>query len=289
MRKKVTRSLANRIAVVFDFDETLTPEDSFESILRDLDLAPGAFKSERIQPLVEQGWEKYLARAYCLVQESNRRDDKITKDRLAAIGKKISLYQGTAELFDKLLKAIRAIKEDIELEFYLISGGFVDISRNTPIAKDFKCMWGCEFQYGPSGEIEFMKKQMTHVEKTRYLYYLSKGTDSQNEKDLVYNYDSVPPEQLHIPLEQVIYIGDGASDIPCFAVMKQYGGIAIGIYTPEATPESWEHLDRVNRDQRLSNLVPASYADDSELVRSLILSVEYLAKRIALRQMSKGE
>ncbi|MEL6603386.1 MAG: haloacid dehalogenase-like hydrolase [Cyanobacteria bacterium J06614_10] len=289
MKKKVTRSLSNRIAIVFDFDETLTPEDSFATILRDLDLNPDAFTSERIQPLIDQGWEEYLARAYCLVQESNQRDDKITKDRLAAIGQKISLYEGTTELFSKLQQSIKAIAENVELEFYLISGGFVDISRNTPVAKDFKCMWGCEFQYGPSGEIEFMKKQMTHVEKTRYLYYLSKGTDSQNEKDLVYNYDSVPPEQLHIPLEQVIYIGDGASDIPCFAVMKQYGGIAIGIYTSEATPESWEHLDRVNRDQRLSNLVPASYADDSELVRSLILSVEYLAKRIALRQMSKGE
>ncbi|MGD1898798.1 MAG: hypothetical protein ACFB16_17825 [Phormidesmis sp.] len=285
-----TRLSSNRIAIVFDFDETLTPEDSFRALLQYLQLDADAFESERIQPLLDQNWEKYLARAYCLVKESQQRGDNITKQTLTEVGKTIALYEGTEHLFGWLEKAIKEISTEIELEFYLISGGFVDIPRSTPLAKDFKHMWGCEFQYDDeTGAIEFMKRQMTHVEKTRYLYYLSKGVDSQNETDLVYNYADIPTEELYIPLDQVVYIGDGASDVPCFAVMKQYDGVSLGIYKQDASAEDWQYLDSVGRSQRLSNLVPAGYEKDSELVRSLILSVESIAKKIAIRQINSEQ
>lgn len=186
---QATRLNSNKIAVVFDFDETLTPEDSFQSLLRYLKLDTDAFEAERIQPLLDQGWEKYLARAYCLVEESRQRNDKITKESLAKVGNEIPLYPGTQDLFKRLEAAIKEISPKVELEFYLISGGFVDIAKNTSIAKDFKRMWGCEFQYGEAdsseaGEIKFIKRQMTHVEKTRYLYYISKGIDGENSKDI---------------------------------------------------------------------------------------------------------
>lgn len=291
---RATRLSTDRIAVVFDFDETLTPEDSFKSLLRYLKLDPDAFEAERIQPLLDQGWEKYLARAYCLVQESQQRPDKITKETLTKVGQEISLYSGTQALCERLEGAVKEISPEIDLEFYLISGGFVDIAKSTSLAKYFKQMWGCEFQYGESdgdesGEIQFMKRQMTHVEKTRYLYYLSKGIDGENSKDIVYGYDDIEVAELHVPLDQVVYIGDGASDVPCFAVMKQYNGISLGIYKGDASAEDWQYLESVGKSQRLSNLVPPGYEEGSELLRSLQLSVESIAKRIALRQMSRGE
>ena len=116
-KPKATFALSNRIAVVFDFDETLTPEDSFQSLLRDLDLDADKFESEHIQPLLDQGWEKYLARAYCLVKESHQRSDKITKDRLAQVGQNITLYDGTQGLFSSLRDIIKAVSPKIELEF----------------------------------------------------------------------------------------------------------------------------------------------------------------------------
>ena len=288
---KVTRVTASRIAVVFDFDETLTPRDSFAALLESCGLDVGEFKDNRIQSLIDQGWEKYLARAYCLVKASQKLDPKITQDKLAEVGQSIELYPETELLFGRLQQKIHQIDEDIELEFYLISGGFADIPRNTPLAKDFKQMWGCEFHYGASGEIEFMKKQMTHTEKTRYLYYISQGIDkAENEKDLIYNYRSSNKENLHIPLDQVVYVGDGASDVPCFDVVGQYGGMSIGIYEEGNSAKNWEHLESINEAQKLSNLVPAGYEENSELVRSLYLCVECIAKRIVLRKLrEEGE
>ena len=289
--RQATKLTSSRIAIVFDFDETLIPDDSFKILLKDCQIDVDSLINTRIQPLIDDGWDKYLARAYCLIKESQSREEgeRITKSKLSELGKKLKLYDGVTAIFDRFQQRAKAIDAAIELEFYLISGGFVDIARNTSIAKYFKKMWGCEFHYNHRGEIEFLKQQMTHTEKTRYLYYLSKGVDTENEKDLIYNYQDLPADTIHVPLSQVIYVGDGTSDIPCFSVVNQYGGIALGIYSQSHTAQEWEHLENVSSSQRLSNLVPANYQPDSEMTRSLLLAIDCIGKQIALRQLSVGE
>ena len=286
-----TKPLSNRIAVVFDFDETLIPDDSFKILLRDCQLDVEAFERDRVEPLVGQGWHKYLARTYCLIQESRCRQgkDKITYERLANLGQKLHLIEGVSKMFECLRQRAVEIVPEVEVEFYLISGGFVDIARNTSITKNFTQMWGCELAYDDQGEIQFLKRLMSHTEKTHYLYYLSIGVNRENEKDLMYNYRDVPIKELHVPLNQVIYVGDGTSDIPCFTVINQYGGIALGIFKDDSTPQEWEHQEKVTNSQQIINLVPASYHQNSELMRSLILSIERIAKQIALLQLSTGE
>lgn len=285
---QVTRVTTNKIAVVFDFDETLTPSDSFAVLLESCGINSKEFKENRVQALIDKGWEKYLARAYTLIQESQQRKTKITQDKLIEVGQNILLYQETDTLFERLQQRIQSIDSDVELEFYLISGGFIDISRSTAIAKDFEHMWGCELHYNEAGAVEFIKNQMTHTEKTRYLYYLSKGIkNSKNEKDLIYNYPNLPQSDLHIPLNQVIYVGDGASDVPCFDAVNHYGGMSIGIYLKDSSAEEWDYMESISQTQRLSNLVPARYEDGSELMRSLYLCVECIAKQIKLRQLKE--
>ncbi|BAZ44250.1 hypothetical protein NIES4102_12580 [Chondrocystis sp. NIES-4102] len=286
-----TKPLSNRIAVVFDFDETLISEDSFKILLEDCQLDVQVFERERVDPLVEQGWHKYLARTYCLIQESLNREekDKITYERLANLGKKLHMIEGVTSMFECLRKRAVEIVPEVEVEFYLISGGFVDIARNTSIAKYFTRMWGCELAYDEKGEIQFLKQLMSHTEKTHYLYYLSIGIDKNNQQDLMYNYRDIPIKELHVPINQVIYVGDGTSDIPCFTVINQYGGIALGIFKDDSTAKEWDHRDEITNSQQITNLVPANYHQDSELMRSLILGIECISKQIALLQLSVRE
>jgi hypothetical protein len=74
----------------------------------------------------------------------------------------------------------------------------------------------------------------------------------------------IPADQLHIPLTQVIYVGDGASDIPCFSVLNQEQGTAIGVYK-ERTPQEWNQDANITQGQRVVNLAEANYSEDSEL------------------------
>lgn len=284
-----TKPFANRLAVVFDFDETLAP-DTFAVLLEDLGLDVDAFKQERVKPLINDGWDKYIARAYCLVEESKQRrgEDKITKERLAKVGKNLKPYQGVPEMFDRLRQCASDLISDVEVEFYLISGGFIEMAQNTSISSNFKAMWGSQFHYAEDGEIKFIKQQMTNTEKTSYLYYLSKGIDGDKAKDLMYAYDSVERNKLRIPLTQVVYVGDGASDAPCFAVVNQGNGVGIGLYK-ESDPEKWSEQDKIDVNQRVGNIASPDYSENSELMQSLTLAVEGICKQIALRRLSVGE
>jgi len=286
---KATKPYSNRIALVFDFDDTLVP-DTVDSLLESCGIDSQAFRAERIQPLIDNGWEPILARFYSLIQESKRRDsaDKITKDYIAKFGQELAPFDGVPELFDRLRQSAKAIVPDIEVEFYLITSGMVEIARHTCIADEFTSMWGCEFHYNESGEIEFVKQVVSHTEKTRYLFQVAKGINNQNQDGQMFVYRDVPPEELHVPLTQVIYVGDGASDIPCFSLLNEEKGVAIGVYKGR-TAEEWGRELEMSRGQRVANIAPAEYSEDSELMRSLKLAVESMCFQIALHQLSVGE
>lgn len=291
MTDRSTFPLRNRIAVAFDFDETLIPQDSFDAILARFAIDKEEFDRQKMQPLLDNDWEKYLARAYCLTKISQQRppEERITREKLAEVGQNLKPIEGVPEMFDRLRDCTARIDPELEIEFYLITGGFVELARNNPIATNFKQMWGCEFSYNAAGEIDFIKQQMTHVEKTRYLFNISQGIDRPKDKDLIYNYRDFSVEELHVPLDQTIYVGDGTSDVPCFAIMNQYNGFALGIYKPHHRPEEWEHHAQITRNQKVANLVPAEAGQNSELMRSLRLCIESIGKKIALRKLSIGE
>jgi hypothetical protein len=133
-----------------------------------------------------------------------------------------------------------------------------------------------------------LKKIVTHTEKTRYLFQLAKGIEHQQDDGQTFVYRDVPAEELHVPLTQVIYIGDGASDIPCFSLMNQEQGTAIGLYK-DGKPTDWGRELRITQSQRVANLAPVDYSENSELMRSLTLAVESISKQISLQQLSVGE
>jgi phosphoglycolate phosphatase-like HAD superfamily hydrolase len=283
----VTKPLSNRIAVVFDFDDTLV-QDTVDALLSSLGIDAQKFRQERIRPLIDKGWDKILARFYALIEESKRQNNKITQEYIAKFGQNLAPFDGVTEMFNHLRQRTHELNPKVEVEFYLITSGMVEIARHNCIASNFKAMWGCEFYYGEHGGIEFVKKIVTHTEKTRHLYELAKGLDDSNQDGTAFAYRDFPKEKLHVPLTQVIYVGDGESDIPCFSLMNQEQGTAIALYK-DITPEEWGRDLSITQSQRVANLAPVDYNKDSELMQSLTLVVESLCKQISLQQLSAGE
>ncbi len=66
-----------------------------------------------------------------------------------------------------------------------------------------------------------MKKKVSHTEKTRYLFQIAKGIDRLEKDGKMFLFRDIPREEMHIPLTQMIYVGDGTSDIPCFSVVTK--------------------------------------------------------------------
>ncbi len=287
---QATEPLCNRIAIVFDFDDTLAP-DTLDSFLESCGVDPEAFERERVRPLIADGWDPIPAKFFRLIEESRRRaaGDKITRERLAAFGRGLTPFAGAPAMFGRLRERARACDPEIEVEFYLVSSGLGEIARNSPIARHFRALFGCEFHYDEAGEIAFPKRIITHAEKTLYLELIATGVGDDGAagrrpeviRDLAV-------EELHVPFSQMIYVGDGASDIPVFALLDRRDGTAIGVRKPGLEGE-WGRQSIASEDQRVANVASADYHEDSELLRSLTLAVEALCKRIGLSKLSVGE
>lgn len=287
----VTHPIPNRIAIAFDLDDTLMPS-TYDSLLKALDLDPQAFRRDRYRPLLDQGWESIPAKCFTLVDESRRRPagQKITREFIETFSATLDPFPGVDVMFDRLKQTAKAIVPDIEVEFYLITSGMVQVARHTRIAKHFTHMWGCEFHFDVSGEVCCLKRSLTYSEKPRYLYYLSKGGEARTrDRDITFVYDDIAPEDLHVPLECVIYVGDGTSDLPCFAMLNQRGGTSIGVLKAGQTATEWQRDRQVSPGQRIFNLAPPDYSERSELMQSLELAVESISKHIALRQLSRND
>ncbi|MBD1864922.1 MULTISPECIES: HAD family hydrolase [Trichocoleus] len=287
-KPQATKPVCNRIGIVFDFDGTLAP-DTFDELVKTLGLNVDEFRQQQYEPLKDAGWDHVAARFYCLIQASKQYPEiehKITKDYLIQFGQQLQPFDSVTEMFDRLHQHVQDLNPQIELEFYIITGGFGEVVRHTCIAPYFTQIWGCEFHYSQTGEIEFLKRSISHTEKTRYLMQIASGQNQVDGNGRSFAYRDVSEDQLHIPLSQIIYIGDGASDIPCFSVLNDKGGITIGVYKEAQT---WDQQIQVSESQRVTNLAEADYREDSELMRSLTLAVESLCKQITLRQLSVGE
>ena len=279
----------NRLAVVFDFDETLAP-DSLDTLLESRGLDAAAFKREQVQPLVDDGWDEFLAKAFGLIGESRRADAPITAESLRALGQELELFDGVPSMFDRVRDCARGIIPDVDVRFYLITSGLAAIARATRIAGEFDKLWGCEFHYGDGGAIEFVKQIVTHTEKTRYLLQISKGLDDAGRGgEQVDLFGATPADETHIPLSQIVYVGDGSSDMPVFSLLNERRGIAIGVYKRARTADQWANNASMGAGRRIENLAPADFSADGELMQSLVFAVKSICNRIALSRLGAGE
>jgi phosphoserine phosphatase len=283
-----TTTLHNRIAVVFDFDLTLG-EGSVDVLLRKLGIDPDRFRTEKVDALDAQGWDHSLGRFKALIDLSEELGGVITKQMLEQVGRDTPLYPGVEKMFDRLRQAARAIVDDVSLEFYVLTAGFVEVPSATAIAHEFNAIWGSAGHYAQDGRLIFPKRVITYPEKVRYLLQLAKGLSVEGPDAPPDVYRDIAEENWHVPFDQMIYVGDGASDLPAFDLIAGRGGIAIGVFGPNMSASGWSTQKNIHAGRRVQNLAGADYRDGAELLQSLCLAVESIAKLIALRKLAKGE
>ncbi len=279
--------MQDAIAVVFDFDDTLTP-DSTSSYLEFLGADIKRFWSNNVQNLIENGWDPVPAYLYEMIKlsHSGELSKRITKDSFIRFGKNIKFYPGVTQIFSRLKRYAATISGNVRVEFYIISSGIGEILRATKIAKNFQDIWASDFHYAEDQSIEFPRNIVSFTDKTRYIFHVSKGVYGAYAQGKPFEVNrKIPPKELRVPIDQIIFVGDGYTDIPCFSLVTKSGGVAIGVYDKE-NREKWGKAWGFIEDGRVSNLVPADYTSKSALSNSLMMAVESIANRIAIRHSS---
>jgi phosphoserine phosphatase len=256
----------NVIAVVFDFDDTLT-DDSTTELLRSHGIDPMEFWNTHVRARVQSGWDPALAYLDLLLEQAAPGGplEGLTNKRLADFGASLEFYRGIPRLF-KDLKGIVAKHEVSKpsIEFYIISGGPQEVIRGTRIAQYFTGIWGCTFEE-IGGRVAKIKNVISFTEKTKYLFLINKGLGEEAQTNAYVVNQHMAKETRRIPWENMIYVGDGLTDVPCFSLIQHFRGRAFGVFDPmkEGSPrKAWEQLVAP---QRVATMNSPRYGEKDDL------------------------
>ena len=159
----------------------------------------------------------------------------------------------------------------VNIEHYIISSGTYEIIQGTPIAKYFKRIYACRFMYDENGEAIWPALAINYTLKTQYIYRISKGILDVTDD---YNLNRLQDESLRrIAYRNMIYIGDGMTDIPCMKMVKEKGGKSIALY-PRGRKETVKPLVE---DERINYVCVADYSESSALENIVKLMIENMA------------
>ena len=198
----------NIVAVVFDFDDTLT-DDTISQLLSYHGVDPKEFWQEH-QARVKRGWEPSLSYLNLLLDkiEEGKLLGKLTKADLARFGEKLKFYPGIPGVFAELKKLTADFKRCIPaVEFYIISGGLADIIRGCSIKDEFTGIYASEFDTDDEGVLRTVKTAVSFSEKLRYLFEICKGIphEESNKNPYLVN-EHRPQEERRIPFFNMMLI-----------------------------------------------------------------------------------
>ena len=258
------------VAIMYDFDKTLCTKDmqDFGFIPR-LSMEPSAFWAKANGFGWKQEMDGILAYMYTMIVECKRQGKPITRASLNRDGAAIELFPGVREWFARV--NLYGAVQGVQVEHYVISSGLSEIIEGSGIAEEFTKIFACEFLYDENGEAMWPKTAVNYTNKTQFVYRINKGVlDVANDVDLN---RSMPDDSKRVPFTNMIYIGDGLSDVPCMKMMKAYGGTAIAVYQDNNRSKVEELLRR----DRVDFIFPADYSERSQLNKTVHNLIEKIA------------
>lgn len=284
--------MSDVIALIFDFDDTLLP-DSTTLLLESRGIDPEKFWTEDAKEFLDQGYDPTLAYLNLILENvgTDKPFGDLTANDLRLFGSTLDdkFFQGVKTLAEDLRCIVRETAKDISVEFYIISGGLQDVIDGSEFVRStFDATYGCMFGADESGVLKRIKRTITFTEKTRYLFEIHKGitpTDTGANQYLVNKH--IPENSRRIPFKNMIYVGDGLTDIPCFSLVQKNGGTAFGIFKPAvAASAKRAFLEFLKTDRVASTHSPKFNADEDlgALIRAAVTANAtqiYLARKQA--------
>ena len=258
------------IGILYDFDKTLCTTDMQEyTFIKNLEMSSDDFWGEAAYISKTHEVEKILSYMLVMIKKCKEKGIPLTQEYLKKCGENVVLFKGVETWFDR----INAYGESlgVNIEHYIISSGTYEIIQGTPIAKYFKRIYACRYMYNEQGEAIWPALAINYTLKTQYIYRISKGTLDVTDD---YNLNRVQDESLRrIAYRNMIYIGDGMTDIPCMKMVKERGGKSIAVY---ASGNS-ETVKPLVEDARINYVCAADYSEDSALENIVKLMIENMA------------
>jgi hypothetical protein len=273
------------VGVVFGFDDVLAP-DSTTVLLERNGIDPETFWAEEFQRRVTEGYDPTTAYLTALLAEigEDGRLGRLTTDDLRAVGEELDerLFEGVEGLFEDIHEIADGY-DGVRVECYVVSEGLRSILTGTSLADECTAVYGSELATDGGGRVTGVRRPLSFTDKTKCLFEINKGIERTETRRNPYAVnESVDTEDRPIPFENVVYVGDGITDVPCFSLVKERGGRVFGVFDENEQSIKQRAARDVGAPQRAENLNPPRYTESSRLGSLLRLTVEGLCAERAI-------
>ena len=279
--------MSNIIAVIWDFDKTLVDGYMQDPIFRKYHVDAGAFwkevnalpeKYEREQHVRTNRDTIYLNHFINCAKPGGCFEGLSNKD-LRAFGKELTFYRGIPEIFSETKHMINDNKKyqeyGIKVEHYIVSTGFAEEIKGSPIMDYVDGVWGCEL-IEHDGVIAEIGYTIDNTSKTRAIFEINKGIPKHPEFDVN---SKMPEEMRRVRFQNMIYIADGPSDIPAFSLVNKNGGSTFAIY-PKGDLQAFRQVEQMRHDDRINMYAEADYSAGTTAYMWITGTIQQYADRI---------
>lgn len=267
------------IALIYDFDGTLSPKPMQEyAFLPQIGIDPRDFWAETNRVARAEGADPLITYMHLLYKKAKDAGVRIDRTDLVAQGRQVELFPGVEEWFDAIGEYVklRAESPGIALRHYLVSSGLMEIIQGTSIFPRFHNVFASEYWF-EAYDLPYPKRVITDTGKTQYLFRINKGVEDLRETINQH----MPEASRPIPFANMIYLGDGDTDVPSMAVMRKNGGHAIAVYPPGKSRAKCVELFKA---ERCDFFAAADYRRGSDLFRRTCLLIDRILANLRVHE-----
>lgn len=247
------------------------------TVFPQLNIKPSKFWESVKKENAKVKGEEIITYMMLMLKKANDEGLKITKSDLGKMASKIKFYKGVETFFIRINNFVaKESKNYVNVRHYIISSGLKEILDKTKIKKFFHNIFASEYHYNHYGAPVYPKLVVTDTVKTQFLFRINKGKEKLSENINEFMAASDRP----IPFSNIIYIGDGMTDVPCMTVTTKNGGYSMAVFNPWQKNKGLKICKTLFKNARVEYIAEADYRRGKELDKYLKIILKSIIQGI---------
>ncbi|NDV67183.1 HAD family hydrolase [Bacteroides sp. 224] len=251
------------VALIYDFDGTLSPGNMQEfGFIQAIGKDSKAFWGKNKKLSEDNDASGILCYMYLMLQAAQAESISLLRDSFRNFGKDVELFKGVKEWFTLINSYGKSV--GVNIEHYINSSGLTEMIEGTPIFKEFKKIYACSYLYDVDGKAVWPAVAVDYTAKTQFLFKINKGIEKVSDNHKINQH--IPEKDRRVPFSNMIYFGDGETDIPCMKLIKDQGGHSIAVYKPGSSKKK-QTAENLIRENRVNFVCSADYSENKEMYK----------------------
>ncbi len=273
------------IALAYDFDGTLSPGSMQEhSFIPEIGQDPATFWAKVNGDAAKLGADNILIYMHEMVKAAQSKEVSFGKADIKRHGEQVSFFDGVADGWFQRMRDHGA-EHGVEVQHFIISSGLKEMIEACAIGQEFDAIFASEFKYSAEGVPVWAASAVNYTNKTQFLFRINKGELDLSDHAGVNRY--VAEDDRPVPFRNMIYIGDGDTDVPCMRTVKEQGGISIAVH-PADDEKGARKTAGLKADARVHFTADADYSDGSKLDEYVKAAITKMAAVEHLKALERG-